>query len=119
MIGRWQWSATALLLVFGARNVLAAPNDQAGANLFAQKCGICHGEGKTGAQMLARRLGAERALLAERADLVAPYVRTVVRHGLAGMPPLTRVELPDTELDAIAAYLTRPRPASAADRTDE
>lgn len=81
----------------------------AGEDLFLHKCGICHLAGKTGAQMLERRLGKDLALLHERKDLVDAYISTVVRQGLAGMPPLTRVELPDAELDSIVRYLTRPR----------
>jgi hypothetical protein len=59
--------------------------------------------------MLGRRLGKERALLAERTDLAGDYVRQVVRRGLLGMPPFTRVDLSDAELVHVVAYLTRPR----------
>ena len=36
----------------------------------------------------------------------------IARRGLNGMPRFTRVELPDSDLEVIAAYLTRsgPRP---------
>lgn len=61
--------------------------------------------------MLARRLGKDRSLLAGRTDLTAPYIRQVVRWGLVNMPRLTRVELPEAELDAVVAYLTRERGA--------
>jgi mono/diheme cytochrome c family protein len=80
-----------------------------GEDLFLHKCGICHLAGKTGAQMLERRLGKDLALLHERKDLAGAYIGTAVRQGLAGMPPLTRVELPDAELDSIVRYLTRSR----------
>lgn len=80
-----------------------------GEDLFMRKCGICHLAGKTGAQMLERRLGGDSALLHERHDLAGAYISTVVRQGLAGMPPLTRVELPDAELDLVVRYLTRSR----------
>jgi hypothetical protein len=56
--------------------------------------------------MLGRRLGEESALLAERDDLAADYVRFVVRNGLVSMPPLTRVEATEAELDRIVGFLT-------------
>ncbi|TAJ92286.1 MAG: cytochrome c [Gammaproteobacteria bacterium] len=92
--------------------IMAAANGAGttpGEDLFLHKCGICHLAGKTGAQMLERRLGKDLALLHERKDLAGAYIGTVVRQGLAGMPPLTRVELPDAELDSIVRYLTRSR----------
>jgi mono/diheme cytochrome c family protein len=80
-----------------------------GQALYERHGGVCHREGQTGTVVLGRRLGAERALLATRADLTVPYVRQVVRAGLMNMPRLTRVELPDSDLDALAAWLVRPR----------
>ena len=80
-----------------------------GQALYERHCGVCHREGQTGTVVLGRRLGAERALLAVRTDLTVPYVRQVVRAGLVNMPRLTRVELPDRDLDALAAWLARPR----------
>jgi len=80
-----------------------------GQALYERHCGVCHREGQTGTVVLGRRLGADRALLAARTDLTVPYVRQVVRAGLINMPRLTRVELPDADLDALAAWLARPR----------
>lgn len=80
-----------------------------GQALYVRHCGVCHREGQTGTVVLGRRLGADRALLAARTDLTAPYVRQVVRAGLVNMPRLTRVELPDADLDVLAAWLARPR----------
>ncbi len=61
--------------------------------------------------MLGRRLGNDRALLAERTDLTAAYVKKITRVGLNSMPPHTRIEVPDSELDLIAAYIARPASA--------
>jgi mono/diheme cytochrome c family protein len=80
-----------------------------GQTLYERHCGVCHREGQTGTVVLGRRLGADRALLAARTDLTVPYVRQVVRAGLVNMPRLTRVELPDSDLDALATWLARPR----------
>jgi mono/diheme cytochrome c family protein len=84
----------------------AAPAD--GKALFARRCGICHFADGGGTWMLERRLGKPQALLESRTDLLVPYIRLIARHGLNGMPRFTRVELPDSDLEAIAAYLTRP-----------
>ena len=78
--------------------------------LWKRHCGPCHLDGGTGTFMLGRRLGAERALLENRTDLNAQYVRTVVRNGIQSMPRFSRAELPDEDLDRIAAYLA---PANA------
>lgn len=88
------------------------PNGPApdGKVLFERRCGVCHLQGQTGTNILQRRLGPQRALLGERTDLTPEYIRYVVRWGLVNMPRLTRVELPDAELEAISAWLRRPRP---------
>lgn len=86
----------------------AAPSPQ-GATLYARQCGICHDQGGFGTVMLERRVGVERSVLARRSDLPPAYVRHVVRNGLRDMPPLTRVELSDADLDAITQYLQRAR----------
>jgi mono/diheme cytochrome c family protein len=91
----------------GATRPSAAPSEP-GAGLFASHCGICHFEMGPGTLTLAARLGRKRALLSERPDLEAGYVRYVVRNGVGSMPPQTRVDLSDAELDLIAAYLARP-----------
>ena len=49
----------------------------------------------------------EKGLLANRTDLTADYVKSVVRMGKVAMPRLTRVDVTDAELDAIAAYLAK------------
>jgi mono/diheme cytochrome c family protein len=85
-----------------------APDPASGAGLFASHCGICHFQMGPGTIMLGRRLGPEHALLAERTDLDPDYVKHVVREGIGGMPPQTRVDLTNVQLDAVAAWLTRP-----------
>jgi mono/diheme cytochrome c family protein len=88
----------------------AAVADPAGQLLFRAKCGACHLEGGTGTFMLARRLGPDKALLEKRRDLDAALIALVVRHGIVSMPRFTRAELPDRELQEIAAWLTRAEP---------
>jgi len=114
-------TAPALVALIGAAGSLApapmpAPSRQTapqvpmptdGAGLFQRKCGYCHLAGGTGTMMLTRRLGADNGLVAERRDLSADYVRTVVRSGIGSMPALTRVEVEDQQLGAIASWLAQ------------
>ena len=51
------------------------------------------------------RYSAEKGLLVNRDDLVAGYVKSVVRAGKGAMPRLTAVDVTDSELELIAAYL--------------
>ncbi|HWW63835.1 MAG TPA: cytochrome c [Sphingomonadaceae bacterium] len=111
----------AVLLVAGAGLAIATagaapvkPQPAAGAALFQARCGYCHLAGGTGTMMLERRLGKDDALLVKRTDLNAAYVKMVVRNGLNSMPALTRVEVPDDQLDRIAAYLASKKPADKA-----
>lgn len=87
---------------------LAAGRD--GQALFSNICGTCHLAGGMGTNMLTKlRVMAgqppETGLLANRKDLTQTYVKFVVRHGIRAMPRLTKVEVTDAELDAIAQYL--------------
>ena len=83
--------------------------DDLGAKAFARHCAACHSDGPeaVGTQQLARTRGKNKALLVGRKDLPAEYVRVVARNGLKAMPSFTPGALPDVELAAIAAYVTR------------
>lgn len=79
---------------------------QDGARMFNRRCGVCHLGGGMGTNLLAGRTGPENALLAQRPGGVPRELTLeVVRHGLGAMPPLSRVEVTDAELGAIADYL--------------
>lgn len=78
-----------------------------GERLYGQECAFCHAGRNTGTIMLGRRMDPAQAELHKRTDLQADYVKAVVRNGLVNMPPLSKVELPDEELDKIAAWLAR------------
>jgi len=95
----WTWST-----------IRTQPGAPRGAAQFERDCAVCHGEGpaKPGTRALrAKYQGKEPALLAQRTDLTADYVRTIVRHGISVMPPFRKTELSDADLDEIVAYLTR------------
>jgi mono/diheme cytochrome c family protein len=108
-MSRTVWFALAALAA-ATPAAAAAPNGEA---LFRRECAICHLKGGTGAMMLERRLGADKALLLDRKDLTAVYVKRVVRYGVNSMPRFTRAELPNDDLDAVAAYLLRNNPPPA------
>ena len=104
------------LAAFGVARIVAQEKTSEGSAhkmaegkaLFQARCGYCHLVGGTGALMLGRRLGKDKALLATRTDLSVEYIKKITRVGINSMPPHTRIEVPDSELDLIAAYLTRP-----------
>jgi (+)-pinoresinol hydroxylase len=86
--------------------------DSRGYVLFQRACSVCHGTGpaKPGTRALrAKYQGKEPALLEERRDLSADYVRFTIRHGVSVMPPFRKTELSDDDVNAIAVYLTRKR----------
>ena len=91
---------------FAAEPQLTA--DQArGRGLFNESCSYCHGERGHATTLLAKRVGAENAVLEKRTNLNVELIRVVVRHGINSMPWYRRAELSDRDLDSIAAYLTR------------
>jgi cytochrome c5 len=87
---------------------LAAGRD--GKLLFEHHCGYCHLTAGMGTNLLTKQRVAageppEMGLLANRTDLTADYVKAVVRQGKNAMPPQTRVDVTDAELNSVAAYL--------------
>ena len=83
-----------------------------GAALFSHHCGYCHLMGGMGTNLLTKQMIAagqppQTALLSNRTDLDADYVKSVVRMGKVAMPRISRAEVTDAELDAIAAYLAK------------
>lgn len=77
---------------------------------YQKYCSACHGEGvgRPGTMALqAKYKGAVPALLEKRTDLTPPLIKMYVRNGLTVMPNFRKTEISDSELDAIAAYLTR------------
>lgn len=81
-----------------------------GKVLFEVHCGYCHLTGGMGTNLLTKQQvmagnSPDQGLLANRRDLTADYVRTVVRMGKGAMPQQTKVDLTDAELEAVAKYL--------------
>ena len=83
-----------------------------GREVFQYWCATCHGEGRgfggTSALTVKYKDTEIPGLLEARTDLSAPLVRAFVRNGVSIMPFFRKTEVSDADLDAIAAYLTRP-----------
>lgn len=96
--------------LFGTGAVLAEEwvslEKTSGAELFGEKCGMCHRTGGMGTGILARRMTPELALLENRSDLQAPFIETVTRSGFGIMFPISRGEVSDAQLQTIIEHLT-------------
>jgi mono/diheme cytochrome c family protein len=92
----------------GTALAASAPDGKA---LFRERCGMCHQTIGMAVGILSRRPGdASKGLLEERTDLSAAFVRVVARSGIANMPRISRGEVSDAEMAAIAGYLSRGKP---------
>jgi mono/diheme cytochrome c family protein len=81
-----------------------------GKVLFEVHCGYCHLVGGMGTNLLTKQrmmMGEtpDKGLLANRTDLTADYVKSVVRMGKGAMPAQTKVDVTEAELDAVSRYL--------------
>ena len=94
----------------------AAQMEQAGRDVFARNCAPCHGRGPgdDGSKSLpgtatldARYKGEIPGALELRSDLTTETLTYFVRHGSGPMPMFRKTEVSDSELEAIAAYLSR------------
>lgn len=101
------WLVSALVMVGGAQ----AAEPETGKALFTERCGMCHQTNGMGVGILSRRPGdASKGLLEQREDLSAAVIRVVVRTGIGNMPRISRGEVSDPQLAAIADYLSRGKP---------
>ena len=96
-----------VLVLAGASFTASAAEAPPGKRIFDRHCAACHaaGVGTPGTQQLGWTRGKEFAVLEERKDLQADYVRFVVRHGLLEMPPFRPTEIDDAELAQLVDYL--------------
>jgi len=111
------------LFVIGLASSLLAqtPSETNGKAVFDKWCTPCHGAvapknvmfgtgALAGTSALAVKYkGKLPAVLEQRTDLTPALIKTVVRHGLYGMPITRKTEVSDAELEDIVAYLTRNR----------
>ena len=115
-------TAALVTLALAASATAQSPEQiERGRASYEYWCAPCHGPGigNNGAQHLpgtdalrVKYRGALPALLTERTDMAPDLVKTYVRQGITVMPFFRKTEIDDTQLEAIAAYLTRnnPRP---------
>ena len=96
--------------------LLAAPafsqDDAArkGQQVYQKWCSPCHAPGANMPGTAALEFhykGSKPAVLEERTDLTPAMVKSFVRNGVYVMPRFRKTEISDTELDAVATYLTR------------
>jgi mono/diheme cytochrome c family protein len=84
-----------------------------GAAVFNNWCSACHSRGPQNApgttSLQFKYQGSVPAALEERRDLTPDLLKFFVRNGVAMMAPFRKTEVSDADLDALAAYLTRPR----------
>ena len=112
--------AFSLALWWGASHAqppaLSTQIDQ-GRQVYEYWCVTCHGTGLglpgfgglPGTQQLQIKYrGTDISpVLDERTDLVPEFVKLIVRQGVSFMPQFRKTEISDTDLEALAAYLTR------------
>ena len=83
------------------------PGISDGKAMFHEKCGMCHGPGGMGTGLLARRMDPAVAELEKRGDLMPDFVTAAARMGVGNMPAISRGEVSDRQMAAIAAYLAK------------
>ena len=108
-----------VLTVIGGSLLAQTPSETNGKTVFDKWCAPCHGaEAPQHGMFVAGALpgtaalaikyqGKVPAVLEQRTDLKSAYIKTVVRHGLYGMPITRKTEVSDAELGDVVAYLTR------------
>jgi mono/diheme cytochrome c family protein len=84
---------------------VTAPAASSGEALFAAKCGMCHRKMGMGTVLLGRRVSPDTAELEKRKDLTRDYIVQAARSGIGNMPRISRGEVNDVQLGAIASYL--------------
>ncbi|MEJ1966986.1 MAG: cytochrome c [Gammaproteobacteria bacterium] len=101
-------------LVAGAGAMLAGSCGMAadGQQVYEKWCAPCHAPGPDhpGTTALAALYkGTKPGALVERTDLTPEFVKQFVRHGVSVMPFFRKTEISDAELDALAAFLSKPQ----------
>ena len=82
----------------------------AGRLVYERWCAACHDPGieHPGTNALTTKYkGVKSGVILEWTDLPRELVRHLVRTGMSVMPHFRKTEIPDAELEALAAYLSR------------
>ncbi len=110
---RWRTAAFAAVcaLLPTAPALAQEPAFQAqGRAVYSKWCAPCHDPGIThpGTHALTVKYqGVKSGVLLEWSDLPAAMVKLLVRHGISVMPQFRKTEISDSDLDALAAFLSR------------
>jgi mono/diheme cytochrome c family protein len=102
------WHKSLVIVLGIACSALAqADPATAGKEVFDRNCIHCHAPGMEhpGTLQLAVTRGENLAVLEDREDLTAEYVKHIVRHGLRAMPPFVPADITDDQLEALTDYL--------------
>ena len=92
-----------LVVACGLSWAVSAAETSPPAAQYKELCGMCHQTNGMGVGILARRPGdTSKGMLEDRTDLGAAFVKVVVRNGIVNMPRISRGEVSDAQLDAIA-----------------
>jgi (+)-pinoresinol hydroxylase len=115
-----QRAALVGLVAFASAALGQNPTDaqlKKGREVYQNWCWNCHGSGagKPGSEALrAKYKDARPADLEQRTDLAPVVIKTFVRKGVSIMPIFRKTEISDSDLDALAAYLTQNTKAKSA-----
>ena len=119
---RAEWTSCCLfglgVLSMAIAHPQTSPQDlREGRAVYDKWCAPCHDPGieHPGTHaLMAKYPGSPRAsgVIVEWRDLTPEYVRFMVRHGMSVMPHFRKTEITDSELDALAKYLSRNSPGS-------
>ena len=86
---------------------------EAGRAVYSKWCAPCHDPGviHPGTNALTVKYqGVKPGVLLEWKDLAPETVKYLVRHGISVMPQFRKTEISDTDLDALAKFLSRNTP---------
>ncbi len=105
-MGNSQKRCITLIFTLLLTQVVAADQNM-GEAVYAKWCDGCHMNSPfaPGTIQLRSLRGADLALLKNRRDLSADYIRHIVRKGRNGMPLFRRTEISAEQLDALLEYL--------------
>lgn len=99
------WIAT---LGSGAPAAQTAETIARGRQIYANWCVHCHREGGSATRVLEQRYrGRVPAVIEERTDLAAAGIVRLLRTQTPGMTAFRPTDLTDSDLEAVAVYLTR------------
>jgi (+)-pinoresinol hydroxylase len=116
-LARWVIGRLGLLALCCAVLPVSAEEKQdefaSGRAVYNTWCAPCHAPGIThpGTHALqVKYAGAKSGVLLEWKDLSAEVVKYRVRHGVSVMPQFRKTEISDSDLDALARFLSRNTP---------